>query len=490
LKASDYIAKTIKKETNRVFGVTGGCIVNLVNSFEENGVDVIPVHHEQSASIAADAYARIKGYGVSFGTSGPGTTNLLTGVCCSYYDSIPTLAIGGQVPSKYLNSGKDRQTGFQEVDGVTLFRPVTKYSKRMTHPKDLEDAIRISKKPRRGPSFLEICDDYQREEIAKPVKSYEINMDLPKREKEINLKADKPLVIVGAGARDAQLELDVPFLYTWGMKDKLYHHENCKGDFGVTGSPNGNRLIKESDLILMIGTRMDTHKVPDWSKFAPNAYKIAIGLDFPHKADQVIDTPLDFPIRISGKKWGKREENTSTGEVYEFIDELNNLSSPGDIIIPDMGQTGCIAFQRWKPKERQRLFNGMNHSPMGYALSASIGAGFCGDTIIIIGDGSFMMNIQDLQTIKDYNLPVKTFVINNGGYGMIRQTQKDWKVLKNGVACNFKIPDLEKLADAFGITYCEEFEAFNKHNLGKPTLTEIRVDDSTIKPKWRYGTEL
>ncbi len=163
MKTSDVIAQRIKKEVDIVFGVTGGCVVNLVDSFHKAGIKIIPMYREQSAAIAADAYARFKGFGVCFGTSGPGNTNLITGTCCSWFDSIPVLTIGGQVPTKFLDK-KDRQTGFQEVDGVSLFEPITKFAKRYETIDDLELCIEIAKVPRCGPTFLEIPDDVQRGE--------------------------------------------------------------------------------------------------------------------------------------------------------------------------------------------------------------------------------------------------------------------------------------------------------------------------------------
>jgi len=479
-KVSNLIARRLRQETDTVFGVTGGYVVNLVDSFQKEGISVISMMHEQSASIAADAYARFNGFGVCFGTSGPGTTNLITGTACSYYDSIPVLTIGGQVPSKYLNRGRDRQFGFQETEGVKLMKPVTKLSRRMKSIGDLENAIEVAKEGRAGPTFLEITDDYQRS-IGSDVQSRHFKKDdaLTKfySQAEINFqlsKAKKPLVIVGSGARKMPLELKVPFLYTWGMKDKLHNLPYCKGDFGVTGSPNGNRLTKESDLIVMIGTRMDNHQVPDWEDFAPQAYKIAIGLEFPHKAE-VIETELNFPLKLKGRNWGRKEENKTEKPIYRWVDKLCENSDEGDVIIPDMGQTGCIVFQRWKPKKDQRLFNGMNHSPMGYSLPGAIGASLTGRKVIsIVGDGSLMMNLQDLQTIGEYNLPVEIYVVNNGGYGMIRQTQKDWKqYLKQEVATNFDIPDIRKLRDAFGVN-----------------IREVRFKDTEIVPKWKWGEKL
>ena len=164
MKTSDAMAERIAQEVHVVFGTTGGCVINLVDSMVKAGIKVIPMHHEQSAAIAADAYARFAGFGVCFGTSGPGVTNLITGTCCSWFDSIPVLTISGQVPSKFL-TGKDRQMGFQEVDGVSLFKPITKVSVRYRDMSDLEWCINESKRNRKGPTYIEIPDDVQREEI-------------------------------------------------------------------------------------------------------------------------------------------------------------------------------------------------------------------------------------------------------------------------------------------------------------------------------------
>jgi len=293
----------------------------------------------------------------------------------------------------------------------------------------------------------------------------------------------KPMLIVGNGARDMNLDIQMPFLYTWGIKDKYFNHKWAKGDFGITGSPHNNKLLKEADLIIMIGTRMDTHQVPDWEKFAPQAVKFAVCIDFPHKVDKLM---LEPPALI-GPDWCERSpENNTDSEAYRFIDGLCELSDKDDIIIPDMGQIGCIAWQRWKIKEGQRMFNGMNHSPMGYAIPGAIGATMATGRrmIVIIGDGSLMMNLQDLQTIKDYNLPINIFVVNNGGYGMIRQTQEDWKeYLEQGVASNLEIPDIKKIADAFGIKYSSELS-------NTPSICEMKFNNTKISPKWKWGTEL
>ncbi len=293
----------------------------------------------------------------------------------------------------------------------------------------------------------------------------------------------KPMLIVGNGAREMNLNIKMPFLYTWGIKDKYFNHPWAKGDFGVTGSPHNNKLLREADLIIMIGTRMDTHQVPDWDKFAPQAVKFAVGYDFPHKVDKLMLEPPE----LVGEDWCKRSpENDTVDMAYQFIDNLCDMSNKDDIIIPDMGQIGCITFQRWKIKEGQRMFNGMNHSPMGYALPGAIGATMATGrrVIVIIGDGSLMMNLQDLQTIKDYNLPINIFVVNNGGYGMARQTLKNWKqYLEQDVACNFKIPNIYRIAEAFGIKYSTELS-------NEPSICEVKFNDTTITPKWNGRDDL
>jgi acetolactate synthase-1/2/3 large subunit len=487
MKTSDYIAHRIKKEADTVFGVTGGNIVNVVDSFKRAGMNIVSMHHEQSASIAADAYARFKKLGVCYSTSGPGVTNLLTGTCCSYFDSIPVLTLGGQVPTHFLD-GVDRQMGFQEVDGVSIFKPATKLSRRYKNIDDLELCIHTAQKPRKGPTFLEIPDNTQRENVTIGLnQSSSASMNVAIIDFPDISRFKKPLLIVGYGAYDMPLEIEMPFLYTWRTKDKFYHHKFCKGGFGITGDSAGNKLLKEADVVILLGTRIDSHQAPQWSKFAPNAYKIAIGLEFPHRVDEWIDCELSFNLKLQADDWCARvKEDTPIFPMYQWVDEVSSQANEKDIIIPDMGQAGCIVLQRWRLKEGQRMFNGMNHSPMGYAIPASIGAHLATGRriIVIVGDGSLMMNLQELQTISDLKLPINIFVINNHGYGMIRQTQSDWRdFLLQNVGCNFNIPAIKKLADAFNLKYSDTLS-------DKPSICGINFNDTRIFPKWKYGEDL
>jgi acetolactate synthase-1/2/3 large subunit len=400
------------------------------------------------------------------------------------------LTIGGQVPRKYLTR-KDRQMGFQEVPGLEIFKSVTKMADRYISPNNLETCIRVSKTPRKGPTFLEIPDDIQRTEIHPYNTIGELNFEpvnntLSKELEAIISKYKKPIAIIGAGAEECVIRLDIPFLYTWRTKDRFFDHENCKGGFGITEGKFGNNLLKEADLILMVGTRMDSHQVPDWDKFAPKAHKVSVGLEFPHKVDKKIECKLHGYLRIEGPDWcGPASRTFPKSVLYNFIDDLSIAADRNDIIIPDMGQTGCCVLQRWGLKKGQKLFNGMNHSPMGYSLPGSIGAAVATGrrVIVIVGDGSLMMNVHDLQTISELKLPVNIFVVNNGGYGMIRQTQDDWKeFLLQGVGCGLKIPDVKKLAYAFNLKYTDKL-------IDKPSIFEVKIKDTRITPKWKYGEE-
>jgi len=165
MKFSDAVAKRLKQEVDVVFGITGGAVVNLLDSIHKFGPKLVNMHHEQACAFAADAYARLKGFGVCIGTSGPGATNLITGTCCSWFDSIPVLTIAGQVPTSHLKQTDVRQNGFQETDTVTLFRSITKRAKYLQCMEDLNNLIKIAKVYRPGPTFLEFCDDTQRTTI-------------------------------------------------------------------------------------------------------------------------------------------------------------------------------------------------------------------------------------------------------------------------------------------------------------------------------------
>ncbi|GAG64984.1 unnamed protein product, partial [marine sediment metagenome] len=290
-------------------------------------------------------------------------------------------------------------------------------------------------------------------------------------------KSRRPLLVLGAGAQQYRnqvenfiYDLGIPTFLTWGAIDMLPHDHplNCR-DFGVTSQRAGPFAMQNADLIICLGTRLDTHETTkDW---APNAKKIIIDIDKAeldkHKATHKFWTDIkhvpferpanDYSTWLSNIQTLRKKYPLPKTMPYAFMNKLSQYANEKDVIITDAGQTLTWTMQSWKIKRHQRLFSAFNHSPMGYALPASFGASFTTESniICITGDGGLQMNIQDLQTIVGYNKPIKIFVMDNGGYGMIKQTQSDWEELRNDVACDpYTIP-LKNVAKAHGIPYYE-----------------------------------
>jgi len=527
-KASDLVAKRLAEETGHVFGVTGGCIVNLFDSIEkQKGLNLIPMHHEQACAMAADAYARVsKKLGVCAATSGPGITNLITGLACSYFDSVPVLAIGGQVPKKNLRSNLStppRQVGFQEID-CRIMDYVTKGRLKLENLSCLDAAIHSAKSGRKGPVFLEFCDDVQRENWK--------NIKTIRQEKKTEdfqlpaIKATRPLLILGAGVKNyprwfvkSFVEiLNIPTLLTWGAMDILHddHPLNIR-DFGVTSQRTGNFAIKNANFILAIGTRLDTHQPLDTKATVmvinedlkelarmPGNYLKCHG-SFINLIPQTCNSAGDWLTRLKEMRnrysiFNGRKHPKNHIDPYLFIKELSEKTPENSTIITDAGQTLTWTMQSWKVKENQNLFSAFNNSPMGYALPASIGAYF-GDhaksIICLTGDGGLQMNIQELQTIAAYKIPVKIFVLDNEGYGMIRQTQSDWKGLKDNVACSPNIAGYSDYALCLGINEWELDSGADLYLIGDilkekgPSIITVKIKPGAkIEPKLKFGDKL
>ena len=562
MKLSDYIVDfLVKKGVKYTFGITGGAIVHVIDSiFKNPDIEHICTHHEQAAAIAAEAYSRItRNIGVGLTTSGPGATNLLTGVCCAYYDSIPTIFLTGQVPTSQLKRHrKVRQIGFQETDIVSIFRPVTKYSALIDDPKriryELEKAFYLATEGRPGPVLLDICDDVQRANIS-PI-NFEsfvpdgVKKDTVRLEKQVEecvrliKEAKRPILILGGGIKLAKAEvqtyklvdsLQFPVLLTWGAMDILPDdYPLSVRDFGVSANRAGNFAVQNADLILAIGTRLDTHEVGgNASTFAIEAKKIVVDIDVSELnkyADygMKIDVPINSDITdflniiltedihtwnisswtIQIRKWKVKypicsEEHFELKDYinpYVFMAILSDESRDGEIIIPDAGGNLTWTMQGFKVKKDQKLFSAFNHSPMGYSLPASIGACTASGNPVtcIIGDGGIMMNIQELSTIARYNLPIKIFIFNNQGYGIIRQTQDTWlesRYFGSGFEFGLMFPDFKEIAKAYRFkvvsmrNHSEVREKIRRvFNTDGPILCDVKIKpDSKIVPKLEFG---
>ncbi len=519
MKLSDYVVEYLARlGTKHAFIVVGGACVHLIDSLSKSkDIKYISVQHEQAGAMAAEAYSRLhKGVGVAVATSGPGATNLLTGICCAWFDSVPVLYLTGQVNES--ESKKDtgvRQIGFQETDIVAITRSVTKMSELVTDPNKikyyLDKAIYTARSGRPGPVLLDIPLNVQHAEIDPAtlesfVPPKDGHIQDPKLQENVKKalafisKAERPVMLIGAGIKIAGAEkefrefaatLNIPIVCSWGGIDILPHDRPLfVGQIGIYGNRGANFLLQNADVVLTVGSRMDTRQITaHYATFARAAKKIAVDID---PAELNKNRPkLDLPIRADIKdflaaaekemkvckqpkigEWQKRakewrhkypaclpEYYKEKGAVnpYVFMKTLSELLGKNDIIIPDIGGVLCWVMQAFEVKEGQKLFSALGNGPMGYALPAAIGAALAEPKkriICIPGDGGLQMNIQELQTLVHYKLPVKIFVINNNAYGIIRQFQDlyfdgrhDGSVPKRG----YSAPDFVAIAKAYGI---------------------------------------
>lgn len=519
MKLSDYVVDFLSKcGAGHNFLVTGGAVLHLADSTGRHPVmQHVCVQHEQAGAAAADGYFRASGrLGVAMTTSGPGATNLLTSICNAYFDSIAMICVTGQVTRFRLRPNKRlRQRGFQETDISAVFESVCKYVKLVTDASmiryELEKAVFLAQEGRPGPVVLDIPDDLQRVEIEpEKLKSFIPDVVTPaaSRAQVEQLftmidEARRPVLIVGAGVHCAKVEkqavtfarhFKLPLLLTWGATDVVpYKDELNMGGVGVCGPRAGNFAAQASDLVIAVGTRLSqmiTGGKQDL--FAPHAKKVMIDVDIEELNKFGPATfQLDLPICSDLKaffatceelyeprvdafaswrekigSWKKRypvctpEDYKRTEKInpYVFIKELSKVTKEGEIIVADTGANICWMMQAFETKADQKIFSAWNHTPMGYALPASVGAalGAQKEIICLIGDGGLMMCLQELATVRRYDLPIKIFIFDNQGHATVKQTIDIW-LQSRYVAVDEKsglsFPDYQKLADTFHIPY-------------------------------------
>ena len=564
MNLSDYTLKFLqKKKIKDVFLITGGAISFLVDAFSRNRkIKYTSVAHEQAAAMMADAYSRLgPNFSCTMATSGPGATNLITGIACSYFDSIPSLHICGQVNTYEQQDGhrstkKVRQVGFQETDIVNISKPVTKYSYKIKKASEirfvLEKAYHIATTGRPGPVLIDIPMDLQKIKIdpkkLKPFKPDQEKIkfnykEIVKKIKNLLNKSKKPVLILGGGIKCAKAETDlvtflknfqIPIVTTWSGVDLIdYNNKYYIGNVGVYGSRAANFTIQNSDLIISLGSRLDpriTGGVP--SSFARNAKKIVIDVDkyeLGKKRGLKIDLKVNSDIKnffnnykkykkqfIERNDWLKKCNNWKIKypltlkeyfkeknyvNPYVLMDKLSKIFSNKEIIIADDGGHLTWTIQSLKIKYGQKLFSAFGNSPMGYSLPASIGASIAKNkkrVICIDGDGSIQINLQELHTIDKLKLPIKIFILNNNGYGIIKQFQelylgKRYEASGKGVSN----PNFKKIAQSFNINYNlirnhNDLDRLNRIIYSKKAeLIEITLkDDQKIIPKLQFGNPI
>lgn len=566
MNISKYILDfLVSKNVKYVFLITGGAISFVVDAFSRNKkIKYICVAHEQAAAMMADAYSRVgNGFAATMVTSGPGAQNLITGIACSWFDSVPVIHISGQVNSFELSATKSnsknvRQVGFQETDIVSIVKPITKFAYQLKSPNEikyaLEKAFYLSNQGRPGPVLIDIPMNFQRAEIdLKKIKSFKepnaksnnkISNNIY-RIKELLVKSKRPLLILGGGIRMSksinELEeflknIDIPIVTTWSGLDTIdYNHKNYVGCIGVYGSRAANFAVQNSDLVINLGSRLDTRITGGKPEtFARSAKVISIDIDR-HELNKKRGLHIYLKINEDLKKflstfnlklkkfkfsassnwneicqqWKLKYPNVKSNyrnqkyyvNPYYFIDKLSNKLNNKDIIVTDDGGHLTWTIQAFKVKKGQRVFSAFGNSPMGYALPAALGASFTNKKkriICIDGDGSIQINIQELQTMVVNNIPIKLFIMNNNGYGIIKQFQElylnkryEASTSKTGVTN----PNFKKISNAYGINYSEIKnnkqidKVLNKIlNSKRPEFVNIIIDPNhKIVPKLQFG---
>lgn len=552
-KLSDFVIDFLSQlGVKHIFVIQGGAVAHLIDSIAKNkNIEYITCQHEQACAMAADGYSRTgNSIGVAIATSGPGATNLITGIANAYYDSIPVLFITGNVAS-FRQSDKMgvRQYGFQETDIVSITKSITKYSIRLENPLDIKyeltKALDIAHDKRKGPVLIDIPDDFQRvlinpqelKTFSKELLKNEINVNMEKIE-ELLKKSQRPVFVFGNGvlssntvslAKQISNKFNIPSLFSWPLKGMFSYNDKLNfGSFGTNSLRSGNFIIQNSDLIIAIGHRLDTHATGNISSFAREAkiilndvdqfelnkfdslgkmIDIQVCMDCKDFLEQLFkldykfndDFWLNYCTKLKNKYYDVKIKSKNISPKY-FFEKLSEKATKDTIFVGDTGANLVYLFNGIKEKFGQKFISAFNNTPMGFSIAASIGIALANKNkkiICCIGDGGLQMNIQELATIAYYKLPIIIFVFNNSGHGMIKQTQDDWLKSSYEASSSKKgIPKLnfKNISKAYGL---KSFRLKNNSNIKsflndllfeEPILVELIIDEKLrIDPMLQYG---
>ena len=518
MKASDYVASALHRHgVKQVFEVSGGMITHLLDSIHKRGdIRLVSVHHEQAAAFAADAVGRMTGIpGVAMATSGPGATNLLTGIASCFFDSSPAVFITGQVNrDEQKGSRQIRQLGFQETDIVSMATPVTKAAWEVESvealPGLLERAFALATAGRPGPVLLDIPMDLQRMAIPDdpglqpPYAAAPLDLDLAAVERALETIciAQHPLVLVGGGIRSARATeqlrelvdiLGVPVVASLMAVDVLPHdHALRVGMIGTYGNRWANVAMSNSDCLLVLGSRLDVRQTgADTKAFMagrrvfhvdcepgemnnrvsgcasivselPAFLTAAIGLargrarGIARRSAQPERAEWLQSITSWRKEWPDTDELKGVPGINPnvFMHRLSAQSVAASAFVVDVGQHQMWACQSLELHADQRLLTSGGLGSMGFALPAAIGAAVSSarPVVVVAGDGGFQCNVQELQTAVRNHLPVKIVIVNNRCHGMVRQFQESYFDRRfQSTLWGYDAPDFASVARAYGI---------------------------------------
>lgn len=525
-----------------VFGYPGGAVIPIYNAlYDFEGINHYLVRHEQGAAHAADGYARTKNkVGVCIATSGPGATNLVTGIMTAHMDSIPILAITGQVSREVL--GRD---SFQESDICGITAPVTKHNYLVKTiqelPKIIREAYFLAKSGRPGPILVDIPKDIQVEEI--PIEEFEKNWSSQKKvldkfkrkyiEKDIEifrdmiLESNKPVFILGGGILSSGAtktikrllkRLNAPSVSTlMGMGVVPSNFPGYMGMIGMHGIYTANKSVEESDLIIAIGMRFDDRIVGDKKSFAKNAKIIHLDIDEAEIGKNItpdfsivgdareilnkllsLDFEKDFSLWRNSAFKSNNEENHQLNQI-SVLNQINHLINDDTIVVTDVGQHQMFTAQHLKFGKPYNFCSSSGAGTMGYAVPAAIGAQVANPNkkiIAIVGDGGFQMTQQELILLRQYSLPIKVIILNNNVLGMVRQWQELFHNKRFSQVDLSINPDFMKLADAYGIESLKITDMSSLYLIeeaiknNKPMIIEVMVSkDFNVYPIIPPGKE-
>ena len=547
MNGAQIMVESLKKEgVDIIFGYPGGVLLPLCDQLYDSGIRFVLVRHEQGAAHAADGFARSSGKtGVCMATSGPGATNLVTGIATAYMDSVPMVAITAQVATHLIGSD-----AFQEVDITGITRPITKHNYLIKDVKDIartvKEAFYIASSGRPGPVLMDLPVDVQRAdtkfeypekiEMRSYKPTYEGHLLQIERAWKLIKEAKKPLLISGGGviSANASGELKkfvetsgIPVTCTlMGLGSIPSAHPLSLGMLGMHGTKYANYAVVESDLIISAGCRFDDRITGKIENFAPKAKIIHIDIDPASISKNIIvDIPIVGDARNILKKLNEKAEPLARKEwlskikewkekyplTYEkkglkpqyIIEKLSDFLPDDAIICTEVGQNQMWTAQYYKFRKPRTLVTSGGLGTMGYGFPASIGAQMANPGRIVVdiaGDGSIQMNIQELATAVYNHLPVKVIILNNCCLGMVRQWQQLFYKKRYAFTCVENAqPDFAKLAEAYGALGCrvnsaDEFDRIITRVLEekrKPFILDCRiVEEENVFPMVPAGASL